>query len=311
MGAGTAERKMILVTGANGFIGRTLVLELLSRGESVVGIDRRPALDPAEVAGTGYVEEIFDLADSALLEQAIATHRPRTVIALAEAFDGPPTALVARSVAAFNALLDMAREHGVQRVCFASSLVVYLGLDGPFREDMPLPMRSTIHIGAIKKSEELVAQWHADNSALEVVALRLANIYGPRYQTMMNTPSRYLFDALGRSYPSRPTIDPEVYAQISDFCHVEDCAKGIAAVALADRLAHRIYNVGSGQGITDEALRRAVDLAVGRNEVAASPEPSRNHLDIARLSGELGYRPRHDIDSGIKAYREWLAMHAN
>ncbi|HKT14975.1 MAG TPA: NAD(P)-dependent oxidoreductase [Allosphingosinicella sp.] len=302
---------MILVTGANGFVGRNLVLELLSRGERVVGIDRRPALDPAEVAGAGYAEEIFDLTDREMLKRAIGTHRPRTMIALAEAFDGPPTNLVARSVASFNALLDMASEHGVRRLCFASSLIVYLGLEGPFREEMPLPVHSPLHIGAIKKSEELSAQWYADNSALEIVALRLANIYGPRYQTMLNTPSRYLFDALGRSYPSRPTIGAEIYAQISDFCHVEDCAKGIAAVALAEKLAHRIYNIGSGQGVTDEALRRAVDLAVGRNEVAASPEPSRNHLDIARLSGELGYRPRHDIDSGIMAYCEWLETHSN
>lgn len=296
---------MILVTGANGFVGRSVVLELLKSGQRVVGVDRRPAMYPAEVAGKDYDEQLIDLTDQAAVAALIDAVRPTTIIALAESADGAPADFVARGVCTLHHLLVSADAAGVKRVCFASSLTVYLGLAGPFTEDMALSVCPALHISAMKMGEEIEAHWYARNSGMEVVAMRLANIYGPRYSSMMNTPSRYLFGAIGREIPPRPSLDKSIYDQLADFCHVEDCAHAIGLIATAPELTHRIYNVGGGQGVTDAMICRAVEGS-GPDPLAL---PTQNYLAVDRLGGELGYAPVHDIYSGMAHYRAWLEKH--
>jgi nucleoside-diphosphate-sugar epimerase len=299
---------MILVTGANGFIGQSLVLALLARGEQVVGVDRNPAMYPDEVTGDAYREALLDIKDSEQLLALVTETRPDVIIALAEGAEGPMTGLVAHAAQAATRLLDIAAAAGVKRVCLTSSLAVYLGLEGPFQEDMALPMASPLHICGMKKAEELVGQWYADHSEIEIVAMRLANIYGPRYHSMMNLPSRYLFAQIGREFPPRPSLDKQFYASLADFCHVSDCAQGIALIATAPTLRHRIYNVASGQGVTDAQIEQAAVRAAS----GTGGEPGEgiaNYLDITRIGDELGYAPVHNIDSGMADYRAWLADH--
>jgi UDP-glucuronate 4-epimerase len=73
----------VLVTGAAGFIGSTLVLRLMARGDTVVGIDNHnnyydPAIKEARLARhashPNYTHLRIDLADRAAIEQAFATH---------------------------------------------------------------------------------------------------------------------------------------------------------------------------------------------------------------------------------------------
>ncbi|MBV8594056.1 MAG: NAD(P)-dependent oxidoreductase [Caulobacteraceae bacterium] len=302
---------VVLVTGSGGFIGRNLVRRLLDDGETVVGVDRQPSEEGATLAdGRRFIEEIADTHNEEQLTDLFSRRRPDVVVSLAEGARGPVAEIVSDSVAGQSALFKTALATGVKRVCLASSLAVYLGLDGPFQEDAALPVRSTLHIGAIKKACEIIALWYDQVTPLEVVAVRLANIYGPRYHSMMNTPSRYLFEALGRPPIQNPrALDADLYRSLADFCHVDDCCAGISLVARAPTLAHRIYNIGGGRGVTDDDIRRAVARAVGVNDAGEPTETLTTYLDISRISDELGYRPRHDLDSGILAYRHWLEEH--
>jgi len=300
----------ILVTGAAGFIGRNLVRHLLAAGETVVAVDRATIGDIDAGSPPRFVEEACDAADAAQLTRLLETHRPGVVISLAEGLHGPLSEAVADSAAAQAALFKTALGAGVRRVVLASSITVYMGLEGPFHEDAPLPIASELHIGAMKKASEVLALWYDQVTPLEVVSLRLANIYGPRYHSMMNTPSRYLFEALGRpAGEGKPPLDPEIYRGVADFCHVDDCCEAILRVAQAPTLAHRIYNVGGGAGVTDLDIRHAVDQAVGRNTALEPGETSRNFMDISRIRDELGFAPRYDLTDGMRAYREWLDEH--
>lgn len=298
-----------LVTGSAGFIGRNLVLRLLGDGDTVVALDRVNGAEPAHrEAGSKFIEEIGDADDRDTIAELLERYRPDVIVSLAEGVRGSLAEVVADSAASQSGLFQAALAAGVKRVCLASSLVVYMGLYGPFREDMPLPIHSSIHVGAIKKASEVVGSWYSHVMPLEVVAMRLANIYGPRYHSMMNTPSRYLFEALGRAIPGgKPMLDVELYRQLADFCYVDDCCEGISLIAHAPKLQHRIYNIASGYGVEDEEIRAAAQAASRRDQrVDPIRGANRNYLDITRLSSELGFRPKYDIYRGMRAYREWL-----
>ena len=82
----------VLVTGAAGFIGSTLVLRLLARGDTVVGIDNHndcydPAIKEARQARHAdhphYTHLRIDLGDRKAMEDCFATHTPQRVVNLA------------------------------------------------------------------------------------------------------------------------------------------------------------------------------------------------------------------------------------
>ena len=297
---------MILVTGATGFIGRNLVGHLLEAGHQVMGTDRRPYPDSDGPKDMNFSFELADVEVPGTVRDMLLEHRPATVISLAEGIDRM-VSVVEHGASAQGALLDAAEEAGVGRVIFASSIAVYMGEEGPFREDAKLPVDSVIHVGAIKKAAEQVAAWHNKHSQIETVALRLANIYGPHYHSMMNSPSRMLFAAMDRAIAGKvPAMPPSFYRMAADYCHVDDCCRAICMVVEAPELQHRIYNIGGGRGTTEEHVRIAVERACGRNADEVVRDSTENYLDITRIRDELGFYPRHDLDSGIAAYRNWL-----
>ena len=84
-------------------------------------------------------------------------------------------------------VLEAARTFGLRRVSLGSSVGVYGGLPaGPFREDVGLPVPSPTHVSAFKKGMEMHAHYYAAQTKLDVVALRIASIYGPHYYSMHN-----------------------------------------------------------------------------------------------------------------------------
>ncbi len=101
-----------------------------------------------------------------------------------------------------------------------------------------------------------------------------------------------------------------------DPVHVDDVASGIAAIALADRLTHDAYHVGWGRLAsarqTVAALTRIVPGAwwsggpTSRRRGRAPANAMRGPLRVDRLKKDLGWKPRHDLDSGLAAYVEWL-----
>lgn len=94
-----------------------------------------------------------------------------------------------------------------------------------------------------------------------------------------------------------------------------DCAEVFKLVHLADRLQHRVYNVGGGRAFKTreliETLKKMVpeakiDLRPGANPLGT---PKDNYLDLFRVRGEFGFTPSYPIDKGIADYITWLRSH--
>ena len=308
---------MILVTGGMGFIGLHTARALLDAGEDVVLTRfrswRLPDFLEPELGARLRVEAL-DLADGWGLLEAMRRHAVTSVVHLASpALGTGPAQEYGSAVQGLVNVLEAARQCGARRVSLASSLAVYdRSGPGPWREQLPLPVESGSHTAAAKKAMEVVGLHYGERTGMDVVALRLAAIYGPLYHSMANLPSRLCHAAVAGTEPDYEGVrgGPPRAGGAEDLCHVRDCARAICLAHRADVLRHRVYNVGAGGAVTHRALvdavRRAVPSASIGLVAGGGPRVERAYMDVTRIEEETGYAPSYDIDRGIADYVAWL-----
>ena len=315
---------MILIIGGMGFIGLNTALRLLDTGESVVITQHSahrvpdaltPHLNERAFVDRMDVTKLYEVMDVA------SRHKVDSIIS----FAAPPARGISPQedyriyTAGLQNTLETARILGMRRVSLASSTSVYGSLpEGPFREDMPLPIHSGTQVEAFKKGMEIHAFHYAARAGVNVVSLRIGSIYGPYYYSMFNPMSRMCHAALRGEDPDfsdRPggaiNEDDE-----GDWTYVGDLARGIQLVHTAESLSHDTYNIGSGAATSTkrvfEAVQKALPDAVC-SALKAGRTPSNAHnpvMDLSRIGEDVGYAPEHDIDSGIAAYVEHLRHNA-
>ena len=213
-------------------------------------------------------------------------------------------------------MLQAACDWHVPRVGIASTIGVCGGVvaTGPLREDVPLPTTAGHVIPAFKKIGELLADYLADTTGIEIINYRISP-WGPGGNP--NSPftaAPQLVHAAARGTPpdfsglrSLPHAGDGL-----DICYVKDCARAIALLQLAPRLSHRTYNIASGKVLTNQEVADAVrklvpdariELPEGRS--AAGPgQPI--CLDICKLREDTGYQPAYDTDRAVADYIAWL-----
>jgi UDP-glucose 4-epimerase len=316
---------MILITGGMGFIGLHTARAFIDAGEEVVLMHfrtwRLPEFLQGEV-GTRlhalYAEPVDLVRGLALLDVLRKHHVTGIVHLAAPAALGPdPAEQYWSATQGLVNVLEAARQQGVARVSVASSVAVYLGAGaGPWREDRPLPVESGSYTSAMKKAIEVLSLHFADRTGLDVRVLRLATIYGPLYRSMSNLPSRLCRAAVSGTQPELDTRGVRTpYAEDTvDLLHVRDCAAAIGLVHRAARLQHRVYNVGAGRAVTNDAIADAVRRTVpGAQVTLPSHEPEADaanaYMDIARLQEDTGYAAGYDLELGIAEYIAWLRGH--
>jgi UDP-glucose 4-epimerase len=305
-----------------GFIGLQVARELAASDEVVLGYNRSlvPDDELKETLGPGFRTARVDIGSPYSLARVVAEHDIDSIVHLAVPGLGatPPAEEALTNVTGLVNVLEAARVAGARRVSVASSVAVYSGLPGgPFSEDLPLPVNSTSATSAMKKAEEILALHYADRTGLDVVLLRIAIVYGPRYRTLSNLAGRLTYQAVKGSLPGHTGAPWTTSALPSglDLCHVADCATAIARVHTADDVAHRIYNVGAGHNATVpellDAVAAAIPGAVLPDELRSLASLSRPeaHMDITRLRTEFAFEPQFSIQTGIGDYADWLKTH--
>jgi UDP-glucose 4-epimerase len=314
---------MILVTGGLGSIGSHTARALLDLGESVVLTAHRSTRLPEHLAdepGARVAVEPLDTTDEAAFLDIGRRREITGLVHLAAApFDLPDPVEYLRSdtLGLLNAL-EAARAWGVRRFAVASSIGVYAGVNGvPWREDAPLPVVAPHQILAVKKTAELFATLVGGSAGFDVVNLRIGTVWGPLgVPDNPFTPLPRLLSAAVRGEdPDLTPPRPPAYAEdATDLCYVKDCGRAIALLVLAERLNHSIYNVSSGRLVGYGEVVAAINAAVPGADIALpegrNPDrPPDNHLDIARLQADTGFRPEYDVERAVPDYVDWLKGH--
>lgn len=312
----------ILVTGATGFVMSGLARHLAGRGHAVVAADLHPP-DAAlrDYLGATVTFREVDVTDPAATGALVAGVRPERAVHGAAITAIPPeterrrfTRTTEVNVLGTLHVLDALREAGVRRTVVVSSGSIY-GARGdfvPVTEDDAAQPQGVYPI--TKWAAEALARRHAAINGLDLAVVRLASPFGAFER---DTGSRPLLSAIHawsraalRGEPLRVGGPPTA---LRDPIYVDDVAAGIAAVLLADRTPHDVYNVGWGRGVTTaETLAALARLVPGMKIEMAPDEPSlwpslvRGPLAADRLRRDLGWTPAYDLESGLAAYLAWL-----
>ncbi|HVN63380.1 MAG TPA: NAD-dependent epimerase/dehydratase family protein, partial [Candidatus Binataceae bacterium] len=225
----------ILVTGGAGFIGSNTVDALIAADAGEISVlddlsaGKRHQINPK---ATFYH---VDLRDAAKVAAAVEAARPEVIVHLAAQMD------VRRSVAdpAFDAqvnlvgflnLIESARRHGLKRVVFSSTGGAIYGEQDTFPCDEDHPRRPVSPYGVAKHATEAYLFFFKAEYGLDYLALRYANVYGPRQDPHGEAGVVAIF--CGRMLDGKPCAIYGDGEQTRDYVYVGDVVRAnLAAIS--------------------------------------------------------------------------------
>jgi len=297
----------VLVTGGCGFIGANLVPLLVARGADVRVLDDLsnsapdPLPDGAElVAG--------DVRDPDAVARAAAG--ADAVIHLAAA--GNVVESVADPAANFDVnargtltVLQGATDAGADRFVFASTGGALIGDAPPPVDESSVP-RPISPYGASKLAGEGYCHAFRGSYGLPTIALRFANVYGPRSAHKRGAVTRFIAGALR----GEPLVLYGDGRASRDFLYVDDICAGILAALDAPDAGGAVH-LASGRETTIGELARLVLAATGarvpiEHRPARRGEVERNVASAGLAETVLGWRPATGLEDGLAATVEWF-----
>jgi UDP-glucose 4-epimerase len=310
--------RRVLVSGGAGFIGSHVVEAYLAAGDEVSVLDD---------LSTGKAENVPSAAK--LVRADIRSPEARALVA-----GGGFTVLnhhaaqmdVRRSVEdpVFDAqvnvlgllnLLEGARAGGVHRIVFASSGGTVYGDGAPTPTTETAAKLPASPYGTAKLTSEYYLATFAQLYGLEAVALRYANVYGPRQNPHGEAGVVAIFGK--RLLQGEPITIYGSGEQTRDLVYVEDVAA--ANLLAAERplpalqsLDSRAFNIGTGIETSVNRLADLIVQATGRaGDVRRAParagEILRSALAVTKAERELGWRPRVPLPDGLARTMRWIA----
>lgn len=303
-----------LIVGGNGFIGGHLAWRLSENGGEVRVYDRSPGKLRAGPPGAEYVEG--ELGNHGLIREALSGvevvyHFVSTT--LPKTSNDDPIYDVRSNLVDTIQLLESCVEAGVRKVVFASSGGTVYGPPKmlPITEGHPTTPISSYGIVklAIEKYLGLFYYLHG----LDFAALRISNPYGPYQNPEGQQGVVGVF--LNRLYTGRPVTiwgDGEV---VRDYLYVSDLVDALEQAALVET-REKVLNIGSGEGLSLNALIRCISEVVGEvPEVEYLParplDVPASVLDVSRARTGLGWEPETGLAEGVERTWNWIQTLSN
>ncbi len=312
--------KRILVTGAAGFIGTNFVRRALALKSDwyIVAYDALTyAGNPANLAGledsgrfefvhgdicdAEMVDAVFAPSPWAVINFAAESHVDRSIMGAGE--------FVRTNVLGTQVLLERARQADLPRFVQVSTDEVYgsLGPQGSFTERSPLAPNSPY--SASKAAADLLVRSYYVTHGVPAVITRCSNNYGP-YQFPEKVIPLFVTNLLeNRQVP--------LYGDglnVRDWIHVQDHCDALLMV-LERGIPGEVYNIGADNELTNRQLTFAILRELGKDEsmirfVKDRPAHDRRYaIESGKIRRELGWRPRIDFESGLRATVRWYVEH--
>ena len=326
----------ILITGAAGFIGSTLALRLLERGDTVYGIDNlndyySVALKEARLARIAkhpnFRFQKLDIADRDGVAKLFRENQFDAVMNLAAQAGVRyslvnPHAYVDANLVGFVNLMEGCRHTKVGHFVFASSSSVYgANTKQPFSEhdnvDHPVSLYA-----ASKKANELMAHSYAHLFGMSCTGLRFFTVYGP-----WGRPDMALFLFTQGILEGTPIKVFNNGQMVRDFTYIDDIVEGV--VRVIDRPAkpnpawsgdhpdsatsyapYRIFNIGNSSPVELLHYIRVLEDCLGKKAIMQmlpmqdGDVPS-TVADVRELEAATGFRPATSVETGIRRFVDW------
>jgi UDP-glucose 4-epimerase len=299
----------VLVTGGAGFVGRHLVEALAAGGTTVVSYNRDffAGSDPNIVAVQGELFDIprltsvlRDLRVERIIHTAAQSH-PEISVEL-------PMTTFAANVDGTLGVFEAARMSGtVTRIVNFSSECAYGHQDEQAMVvESACPLPNTPY-GVTKVATELLGRVYRDVYGVDIVSLRVTEIYGPGLRM-----PEVLKDMIHAANQHKAFHLDAGSSHRFQFVHVSDVVRAALLACGHDLLPQHVYNISGGEQVTLAQAAALVCAQFPHATIDLGPGQlpgwdRQGEFDISAAERDFGYRPRVSLAEGIADYADWLA----
>jgi len=307
------QNKVVLVTGGAGFIGSTLVRELIKENAKVI------VYDNMLIGSERYLDEVKD--DIKLIkkdirdndfDQVLIKNDVECVFNLAaepyipKCYEDPRQFFDINANGALNVMLAC-KDTGIKRVLQYSTSEVYgTAKYVPMDENHPTIPLSTYAVSKLAADRLCFTLYHEQK--IPVIILRQFNSYGPR--------------------EAQPYIIPEIITQLSksnklilgnikarrDFTYVMDAVKAAILLIKHKKAEGEVFNCGYGEDYSIEEVARIIGEVMGHDSINIIVEKKRfRPVDVQRLQCNFfklhkltGWVPKIDLKEGLRKTIKWF-----
>ena len=310
----------ILVTGGLGLIGHNVVQRLEAQGHDVVVTDTRTDYGIIPQTEIDYLmserlkkisgNNIYhiDITDADNFDWLVNKHQPEVVIHMASF----PRQKVVNANPAWGSrvmseglinVCESAKNHGVSRVVYISSSMVYGDFDDQVEEDYDC--RPIGQYGILKLTgEDIVKDYHR-RGAFDYAIIRPSAVYGP-LDVEDRVVAKFMLTAMRGG-----VLRVNGAGETLDFTYVDDAADGIVSAATLAHASNNTYNITKSHSVSLLEAAEMIVKIVGQGTIECRDKdadfPSRGALNITKAKIVLGYDPRVDVEEGFQNYYKWLS----
>jgi len=326
----------ILVTGAAGFIGSALTIQLLALGDKVIGIDNHndyynPALKDKRLARhidhPNYTHIRMDIEDQKAVESLFKEYSFDYVVNLAAQAGvrysiENPLAYVKTNMVGFAHILEGCRNSNVKHLVYASSSSVYgANTKLPFsihdNIDHPLSLYA-----ASKKTNELMAHTYSHLYDLPTTGLRFFTVYGP-----WGRPDMALF-SFTKAILAGEKIQVFNYGKHRrDFTYIDDIVEGVIQILRKTPISNlgwdsdspdpgsskapwRIYNIGNNKPVElldyIKAIEDSLKIKAEKELLPLQPgDVPDTFADVTELINDFDFKPKTSVEQGVRNFIDW------
>lgn len=306
----------LLVTGGAGFIGSNFVLYMLRQHpdykiinvdsltyagnlENLKSLENHPnyTFSKTDITDDKAIDALFQQGIDAVVNFAAESHVDRSIL--------DPEVFVKTNVLGTQVLLENAKKYGLIKYVQVSTDEVYgtLGESGLFTEETPLMPNSPY--SASKAGGDLLVRAYHETFGLPVNITRCSNNYGP-YQF----PEKLIPLMISRALNDQALPIYGDGLNIRDWLYVEDHCSAIDLVIHNGRVGE-VYNIGGNNERTNLYIVKTILAELNKPEsliryVQDRPGHDRRYgIDPTKITQELGWKPKHNFETGIKETIQW------
>jgi len=330
------KNKKTIVTGSTGFIGFSLCLKLLERGDDIVGIDNHNDYYDTKIKDarlkklkkySNYIHYCSDIADQKSLNEIFKNINPQKVVNLAAQAGvrysiENPIAYINSNIVGFANVLENCRHYKIKHLVYASTSSVYgANTNMPFSENDSANHPLSVY-AASKKSNELMAHTYSHLYKLPTTGLRFFTVYGP-----WGRPDMALFK-FTKAILEEKSIDVFNYGNHTrDFTYIDDIVEGIIKTLdnpaennsiwdsnkpdpATSKAPWRIYNIGNNSPVKlmdyIEALEKSLGKKAKMNFLPLQPGDVQDTCSNSdNLKKKFDYKPTTSVLEGVNKFVEW------